>query len=166
LRYWEDHSIQTVSELLDLSPGVVKVQSMRTSGAGILVVVDDNEAGRGFPAENLQDSFQVGRELHQYQAPAAVIQLLAAGTAEPEDGPQAGEIAVLDAGHVDVDLTRPGGGAGERGEQVGVGRFVDVTSEHEAARTPGLGNPQRAAVEPGLQFGITGTHEDLQAQEA
>jgi RNA polymerase sigma factor (sigma-70 family) len=31
LRYWEDHSIQTVSELLDLSPGVVKVQRL---GAG------------------------------------------------------------------------------------------------------------------------------------
>jgi RNA polymerase sigma-70 factor (sigma-E family) len=29
LRYWEDHSVQTVAELLDLSPGVVKTQSMR-----------------------------------------------------------------------------------------------------------------------------------------
>lgn len=29
LRYWEDHSVQTVSELLGLSPGVVKTQSMR-----------------------------------------------------------------------------------------------------------------------------------------
>jgi RNA polymerase sigma-70 factor (sigma-E family) len=29
LRYWEDHSVQTVAELLGLSPGVVKVQSMR-----------------------------------------------------------------------------------------------------------------------------------------
>jgi RNA polymerase sigma-70 factor (sigma-E family) len=29
LRYWEDHSIQTVAELLGLSPGVVKTRSMR-----------------------------------------------------------------------------------------------------------------------------------------
>ena len=29
LRYWEDHSVQTVAELLGLSPGVVKMQSMR-----------------------------------------------------------------------------------------------------------------------------------------
>jgi RNA polymerase sigma-70 factor (sigma-E family) len=29
LRYWEDHSVQTVAELLDLSPGVVKTRSMR-----------------------------------------------------------------------------------------------------------------------------------------
>jgi RNA polymerase sigma-70 factor (sigma-E family) len=29
LRYWEDHSVQTVAELLDLAPGVVKTQSMR-----------------------------------------------------------------------------------------------------------------------------------------
>jgi RNA polymerase sigma-70 factor (sigma-E family) len=29
LRYWEDHSVQTVAELLNLAPGVVKMQSMR-----------------------------------------------------------------------------------------------------------------------------------------
>jgi len=29
LRYWEDHSVQTVAELLGLSPGAVKMQSMR-----------------------------------------------------------------------------------------------------------------------------------------
>jgi RNA polymerase sigma-70 factor (sigma-E family) len=29
LRYWEDHSVQTVAEMLGLSPGVVKMQSMR-----------------------------------------------------------------------------------------------------------------------------------------
>jgi RNA polymerase sigma-70 factor (sigma-E family) len=29
LRYWEDHSVQTVAEMLGLSPGVVKMRSMR-----------------------------------------------------------------------------------------------------------------------------------------
>ena len=29
LRYWEDHSVQTVAEMLGVSPGVVKTQSMR-----------------------------------------------------------------------------------------------------------------------------------------
>jgi len=29
LRYWEDHSVQTVAELLGLSPGAVKMHSMR-----------------------------------------------------------------------------------------------------------------------------------------
>ena len=43
LRYWEDHSIQTVSELLDLSPGVVKVQSMRAL-ARLRVLLGDDEA--------------------------------------------------------------------------------------------------------------------------
>lgn len=29
LRYWEDHSVQTVAEMLGVSPGVVKMASMR-----------------------------------------------------------------------------------------------------------------------------------------
>jgi RNA polymerase sigma-70 factor (sigma-E family) len=29
LRYWEDHSVDTVAELLGITPGVVKTQSMR-----------------------------------------------------------------------------------------------------------------------------------------
>jgi RNA polymerase sigma-70 factor (sigma-E family) len=29
LRYWEDHSVQTVADLLDMSPGAVKTRSMR-----------------------------------------------------------------------------------------------------------------------------------------
>jgi RNA polymerase sigma factor (sigma-70 family) len=43
LRYWEDHSVQTVSELLDLSPGVVKVQSMRAL-ARLRVLLGEDEA--------------------------------------------------------------------------------------------------------------------------
>jgi hypothetical protein len=43
LRYWEDHSIQTVSELLDLSPGVVKMQSMRAL-ARLRVLLGEDEA--------------------------------------------------------------------------------------------------------------------------
>jgi RNA polymerase sigma factor (sigma-70 family) len=43
LRYWEDHSIQTVSELLDLSPGVVKVQSMRAL-ARLRVLLGEDDA--------------------------------------------------------------------------------------------------------------------------
>ncbi len=45
LRYWEDHSIQTVSELLDLSPGVVKVQSVRAL-ARLRVLLGEDEARR------------------------------------------------------------------------------------------------------------------------
>jgi RNA polymerase sigma factor (sigma-70 family) len=30
LRYWEDHSVQTVAEMLDVSPAVVKQQSLRS----------------------------------------------------------------------------------------------------------------------------------------
>jgi hypothetical protein len=124
------------------------------------VVVDDNKAWCGVPAEDLQDGFQVSRELNQYQAPAAMGWPLAAGTAQPEDGPQAGEIAVLDVGQIDVDLTRSRGGIGQRGEQVSVGPLVYVTSEHEAVRALGSGNPQRTAVESEVaQFGITSTHD-------
>ena len=43
LRYWEDHSIQTVAELLDLSPGVVKTQSMRAL-ASLRVLLGEDEA--------------------------------------------------------------------------------------------------------------------------
>jgi DNA-directed RNA polymerase specialized sigma24 family protein len=43
LRYWEDHSVQTVAELLGLSPGVVKVQSMRAL-ASLRVLLDEDEA--------------------------------------------------------------------------------------------------------------------------
>ena len=43
LRYWEDHSIQTVSELLDLSPGVVKVQSTRAL-ARLRLLLGEDEA--------------------------------------------------------------------------------------------------------------------------
>ena len=43
LRYWEDHSIQTVSQLLDLSPGVVKVQSTRAL-AKLRVLLGEDDA--------------------------------------------------------------------------------------------------------------------------
>ena len=50
LRYWEDHSIQTVSELLDLSPGVVKVQSMRAL-ARLRTLLGEDEAPPPLPPE-------------------------------------------------------------------------------------------------------------------
>ena len=50
LRYWEDHSIQTVSELLDLSPGVVKVQSMRAL-ARLRVLLGEDEAPPPLPPQ-------------------------------------------------------------------------------------------------------------------
>jgi hypothetical protein len=50
LRYWEDHSIQTVSELLDLSPGVVKVQSMRAL-ARLRALLGEDEASPPLPPE-------------------------------------------------------------------------------------------------------------------
>jgi RNA polymerase sigma-70 factor (sigma-E family) len=50
LRYWEDHSIQTVSELLDLSPGVVKVQSMRAL-ARLRVLLGEDEAPQSLPPQ-------------------------------------------------------------------------------------------------------------------
>jgi RNA polymerase sigma-70 factor (sigma-E family) len=43
LRYWEDHSVQTVAELLGLSPGVVKMQSMRAL-ASLRVLLGEDEA--------------------------------------------------------------------------------------------------------------------------
>jgi RNA polymerase sigma-70 factor (sigma-E family) len=43
LRYWEDHSVQTVAELLDLSPGVVKTQSMRAL-ATLRILLGEDEA--------------------------------------------------------------------------------------------------------------------------
>ena len=49
LRYWEDHSVQTVAELLDLSPGVVKTQSMRAL-ATLRVVLGEDEAIPAPPA--------------------------------------------------------------------------------------------------------------------
>lgn len=49
LRYWEDHSIQTVAELLTLSPGVVKVQSMRAL-ARLRVLLAEEEALPAPPA--------------------------------------------------------------------------------------------------------------------
>jgi len=50
LRYWEDHSIQTVSELLDLSPAVVKMQSMRAL-ARLRVLLGKDEAPAPLPPE-------------------------------------------------------------------------------------------------------------------
>jgi RNA polymerase sigma-70 factor (sigma-E family) len=49
LRYWEDHSVQTVAELLDLSPGVVKTQSMRAL-ATLRVLLGEDEALTAPPA--------------------------------------------------------------------------------------------------------------------
>jgi RNA polymerase sigma-70 factor (sigma-E family) len=49
LRYWEDHSVQTVAELLNLSPGVVKVQSMRAL-ASLRVLLGEEEALPAPPA--------------------------------------------------------------------------------------------------------------------
>jgi RNA polymerase sigma-70 factor (sigma-E family) len=49
LRYWEDHSVQTVADLLGLSPGVVKMQSMRAL-ASLRVLLGEDEvqpAGQG-----------------------------------------------------------------------------------------------------------------------
>jgi len=43
LRYWEDHSVQTVAELLGLSPGVVKMQSMRAL-ATLRVLLGEDQA--------------------------------------------------------------------------------------------------------------------------
>ena len=42
LRYWEDHSVQSVAELLDLSPAVVKTQSMRAL-ATLRVLLGEDE---------------------------------------------------------------------------------------------------------------------------
>ena len=47
---WEDHSIQTVSELLDLSLGVVKVQSMRAL-ARLRVLLGEDEAPPPLPPQ-------------------------------------------------------------------------------------------------------------------
>lgn len=41
LRYWEDHSVATVAEMLSVSPGVVKQQSMRALAALRLVLGPD-----------------------------------------------------------------------------------------------------------------------------
>ena len=49
LRYWEDHSVQTVAELLGLSPGVVKMQSMRAL-ATLRVLLGEDEALPAPPA--------------------------------------------------------------------------------------------------------------------
>jgi RNA polymerase sigma factor (sigma-70 family) len=49
LRYWEDHSVQTVAELLGLSPGVVKVQSMRAL-ASLRALLGEDEALPAPPA--------------------------------------------------------------------------------------------------------------------
>ena len=43
LRYWEDHSVQTAAEMLGLSPGVVKMQSMRAL-ASLRVLLGEDEA--------------------------------------------------------------------------------------------------------------------------
>jgi RNA polymerase sigma factor (sigma-70 family) len=43
LRYWEDHSVQTVAELLGLSPGMVKMQSKRAL-ASLRVLLGEDEA--------------------------------------------------------------------------------------------------------------------------
>jgi RNA polymerase sigma-70 factor (sigma-E family) len=49
LRYWEDHSVQTVAELLGLSPGVVKTRSMRAL-ASLRVLLGEDEALPAPPA--------------------------------------------------------------------------------------------------------------------
>ena len=49
LRYWEDHSVQTVAELLDLSPGAVKTQSMRAL-ASLRALLGEGEALPAPPA--------------------------------------------------------------------------------------------------------------------
>jgi RNA polymerase sigma-70 factor (sigma-E family) len=49
LRYWEDHSVQTVAELLGLSPGVVKMQSMRALDT-LRVLLGEDEALPAPPA--------------------------------------------------------------------------------------------------------------------
>ena len=43
LRYWEDHSVQTVAELLGLTQGVVKTQSMRAL-ATLRALLGEDEA--------------------------------------------------------------------------------------------------------------------------
>jgi len=60
----------------------------------------DHQAGSGVPAQDLQDRFQIRRELVQNHAPAAVITALAGG--QEDKGPQARNIAVLHAREVDV----------------------------------------------------------------
>jgi RNA polymerase sigma-70 factor (sigma-E family) len=49
LRYWEDHSVQTVAELLGVSQGVVKTQSMRAL-ATLRVLLGEDEALTAPPA--------------------------------------------------------------------------------------------------------------------
>jgi RNA polymerase sigma factor (sigma-70 family) len=49
LRYWEDHSVQTVAELLDLTPGAVKTRSMRAL-ASLRVLLGEGEAIPAPPA--------------------------------------------------------------------------------------------------------------------
>jgi RNA polymerase sigma-70 factor (sigma-E family) len=42
LRYWEDHSVQTVAELLGVTPGVVKTQSMRALASLRAILGEDD----------------------------------------------------------------------------------------------------------------------------
>jgi RNA polymerase sigma-70 factor (sigma-E family) len=50
LRYWEDHSVQTVADLLGMSPGVVKTRSMRALASLRILPGEDDEALRAPPA--------------------------------------------------------------------------------------------------------------------
>jgi hypothetical protein len=86
----------------------------------------DEQAGNGVPSENLQDGFQVRRDLVQPDAPAVMILARPAGTSKVYKGPQARNVTKLNAAQINVNLTRHISHAGKRADQDAIRSLIDV----------------------------------------
>jgi hypothetical protein len=106
----------------------------------------DDQARNRVPAHDPQGGLQMGRELMQDHAPAAVM-ARPLRFAQEDQSAQAREITELHAGQIDVNLTRSAGHIGQRGEEAVMSELVDVPGNRQPGRAAGAGNPQRSVVE-------------------
>ena len=114
------------------------------SGPWICRPLGEGQAGCRVPAQDVQDIDQARRHMVQHHARAGMI--TARGGGEDDEGPQAGDVAVLHVREVDVNLAGIPGHAGERPDQALVAVLVDLTRDEQPGLACGTGDPQLPVV--------------------
>ena len=94
------------------------------TGPWICSAPGEGQAGCRVPAQDVQDVDQARRHMVQHHARAPSGMITARGGGEDDEGPQAGDVAVLHVREVDVNLAGIPGNAGERPNQALVAVLV------------------------------------------
>ncbi len=101
-----------------------------------MVGVIQHEAGRVIPAQDLQHGLKLRRGVVQDYATGPVGGADGAGLGQQGYGSQAGQIAIGQAGQVDMEYVVTGSELLEHVEEAGKGKPVDLTRYRQHRRVP------------------------------